>query len=494
MNKAVEYCNTSPQKLDIMRSPRHLCSCIVGVILMFIVGSTATEQAFAQSKAANKQKPTVLLTSTNGTLKFSSGASLRMSSAATIKVANKPIEMPPPSDTTLLPTLMKSKPEQFDSILANPAKYRVQILYTQIDRDKRNRPSFTSYSYRLDPREYFYPASTVKLPTALMALEKMNALKLADKSTPMRIDSARTDQSPVRNDVTSSNATANVAHYVKKIMLVSDNDAHNRLLEFVSPDELNNNLFAKGYRNLKITRRLSVNSSPEQDRYSNPVAFFELIGGALYTVRNLPLRTAKNEYFYDLRDLKQGKGIIRKDTLVNEPIDFTSSNYIALETLQKILRNVIFPEVAPEKERFNLTPADYNLLYTAMAMFPRESKFPKYDTSYHDAYVKFFMFGSSADTIPRTIRIFNKVGDAYGYLIDNAYILDFERNIEFFLSAVIHVNEDGIFNDNKYEYDEIGFPFMTNLGKLLHQYESTRPRANMPDLKKFLKYQVPQFP
>jgi hypothetical protein len=477
-----------------MHSSRHFTVFLWSIVAILTFACTAPTHVFAQSKQANKKKSGGLLTTTNGTLKVSSGASLRMSSMANIKLANKPIEMPPQYDTTFLPTLMKSKPEQFDSILANSTKYRVQILYTQVDRDKRNRPSYTTYSYRLDPREYFYPASTVKLPTALAALEKMNTLKLSDKSTPMRIDSARTDQSPVRGDVTSSNGTASVAHYVKKIMLVSDNDAHNRLLEFVGPDELNNGLFAKGYRNVKITRRLSVGSSMEQDRYSNPIAFFELIGGALYTVRNLPLRTAKNEYFYDLRDLKQGKGVMRKDSLVNEPIDFAPSNYIALETLQKILRNVIFPEVAPEKERFNLTPADYDLLYTAMAMFPRESKFPKYDTSYHDGYVKFFMFGSSADTIPRTIRIFNKVGDAYGYLIDNAYIVDFEKNIEFFVSAVIYVNADEIFNDNKYEYDQIGFPFMTNLGKLLYDYELTRKRPNPPDLFKFVKYQVPKFP
>lgn len=402
--------------------------------------------------------------------------------------------MPPKYDSTLLPSLMQSKPELFGSITANPQKYRVQILYTQIDRDKRNRPFYTSYSYRLDPTEYFYPASTVKFPTTLMALEKMNALKLHNKAIPMRIDSARPDQTSVRGDISSSNGTASVAHYLKKIMLVSDNDAHNRLLEFVSPDELNNGLYARGYRNVKITRRLSIGSSPEQDQFSNPVSFFQRIGDAPKTIYTLPLRPQKNSYFFEnLRDTKQGKGVMKKDSLVNEPIDFTASNYIALETLQKILRNVIFPEVAPRKERFNLTPDDYHLLYTAMAMFPRESNFPKYDTSYHDGYVKFFMYGTSNDTIPRHIRIFNKVGNAYGYLIDNAYIVDFQKNIEFFVSAVIYVNSDGIFNDNKYEYDEIGFPFLTNLGKLLYDYEVSRKRANTPDLSKFSKYQVPKF-
>jgi hypothetical protein len=476
---------------------RIICTAPLSIVLCIIVLNALNPiGANAQSKSSTKKTKNAATASENSATSGKMGGSEAKGKVGTaIKFANPPLEMPPASDTTFLPTLMKSKPEQFDSILANPARYRVQILYTQIDRDKRNRPAFTSYSYRLDPKEYFYPASTVKFPTALMALEKMNALKLPVKSMPMRIDSVRPDQTPVRNDVSSSNGTANVAHYVKKIMLVSDNDAHNRLLEFVGPDELNNGLYAKGYRNVKINRRLSVGSSPEQDQYSNPVQFFELIGGALYTIRTIPLRAAKNEYFFDgLRDLKQGRGVMRRDTLVNEPIDFAPSNYIALSTLQKILRNVIFPEVAPEKERFNLTPDDYDFLYTAMAMFPRESKFPKYDTSYHDGYVKFFMYGTSNDTIPRHIRIFNKVGDAYGYLIDNAYIADFQNNIEFFVSAIIHVNSDGIFNDNKYEYDEIGFPFLANLGRLLYEYELTRKRANPPNLSKFSKYQTPIFP
>jgi hypothetical protein len=61
--------------------------------------------------------------------------------------------------------------------------------------------------------------------------------------------------------------------------------------------------------------------------------------------------------------------------------------------------------------------------------------------------------------IPKNIRIFNKVGDAYGYLIDNAYIVDFENKVEFMLAAVINVNTDGVYNDGVYAYDSLGFPF-----------------------------------
>ena len=61
--------------------------------------------------------------------------------------------------------------------------------------------------------------------------------------------------------------------------------------------------------------------------------------------------------------------------------------------------------------------------------------------------------------------------------------------VEFLLSAVINVNTDEIYNDGKYDYVNIGYPFMKNLGQLVYQYELDRPRQNKPDLSKFvLKY------
>ena len=36
---------------------------------------------------------------------------------------------------------------------------------------------FEEEFYQIDERRYFYPASTVKLPIAILALQKLNALK-----------------------------------------------------------------------------------------------------------------------------------------------------------------------------------------------------------------------------------------------------------------------------------------------------------------------------
>ena len=87
--------------------------------------------------------------------------------------------------------------------------------------------------------------------------------------------------------------------------------------------------------------------------------------------------------------------------------------------------------------------------------------------------------------MPDKVRVFNKVGWAYGFLIDVSYLVDFANSIEYMLSAVVYVNRDGILNDNKYEYEEVGWPFMYQLGQTIYQYELKRPRKFKPDLHKF---------
>jgi len=37
-------------------------------------------------------------------------------------------------------SLLNSQPDRFGTVMQNPEKYRVQIMYTQIDRDFNNQP------------------------------------------------------------------------------------------------------------------------------------------------------------------------------------------------------------------------------------------------------------------------------------------------------------------------------------------------------------------
>jgi hypothetical protein len=379
--------------------------------------------------------------------------------------------------------LMRSRSDLFGAVLDNAERNEIQIIYTQIDRDERNRPQFVEHRYRVDPARYFYPASSVKLAGALVALEKLNLLGIEElnRDTALRIDSAYAGQSVVANDSTSETGFASIGHYIKKIFLVSDNDAYNRLYEFVGQRALNESLREKGYHDVRLTHRLSILLTPEENRRTNPFAFFS----GERTIYAQPAAVSETDFAAD-EPIPKGVAHIRGDSLIPEPMDFAAKNYMSLEVLHGLLRGVVFPESVPEDRRFQLSGDDYVFLYRCMGMTPRESRFPSYDPeTFPDSYAKYFMFGDSGDPMPESIRVFNKVGAAYGYLIDNAYVVDFERGIEFLLSAVISVNENRTFNDGVYEYDATGIPFLANLGRVVYEYERNRTRRFRPDLSRF---------
>jgi hypothetical protein len=146
---------------------------------------------------------------------------------------------------------------------------------------------------------------------------------------------------------------------------------------------------------------------------------------------------------------------------------------------------VLFPASVPAKQRFDLTEGDYAFLYQYLSQYPSETNYPKYDTAeYYDSYVKFF-FRNADHKMPAYVRVFNKVGWSYGFLTDASYVVDFEHKIEFMLAATIYVNSDGILNDDKYDYETIGWPFMYRLGQSLYNYELTRTRKHTPELNRF---------
>lgn len=288
-------------------------------------------------------------------------------------------------------------------------------------------------------------------------------------------------QASTFNDPQTPDGRPNIESYIKKIFLVSDNDAFNRLYEFLGQKYLNEELHKKAYEDAQIVHRLDIFLSEDENRHTNPVKFLDNNNNVLY---NQPLQF--NDTRYAERYDSLGKAYYKGGGLINTPMNFSKKNRISLEDLHTILRSVIFPQNVPQEKRFNLTDSDYAFVLHYMSQFPGETIYPFYDSlNFPDAYVKFLLYGSQKEPLPKNIRIFNKVGDAYGELIDIAYIVDFDNQIEFFLSAAIDCNTDEIINDDVYDYDSLGFPFMKNLGRVIYDYELKRTRLYKPDLSNF---------
>jgi hypothetical protein len=391
---------------------------------------------------------------------------------------------PKPDPPDVLAAILGAHPEWFASAVANADEHRLQILYTQIDRDAGNRPAFRSFPDRLADA-YFYPAGTVKAPAAILALEKLNDLGVPGltRDTALRIEAGTPAQTAVERDPSKGDGRPTIAHYIEKVFLVSDNDAFNRPYEFLGQEDINERLWRHGFADARVLRRLEAGMEPEENRVTNPFVFFE---GDRVVYRQ-PLARNPKEWTVDRPEVRQGRGFIRDGKLVEEPLDFSHSNYLSVPTLQGVLKSVLFPDAVPPEERFRLTEDDHAFLCRTMSMLPRESTEPAYPDreEYFDSYVKYFLYGDSKAPIPPHIRIFNKVGQAYGYLIDDAYVVDFDAGVEFLLTAVILVNADQVFNDDAYEYEETGIPFLARLGRAVYEHELRRARPRRPDLSRF---------
>jgi hypothetical protein len=387
-----------------------------------------------------------------------------------------------------LVTLMQTQPEKFGKMLANPSKYELQIIYTQIDRDAANVPHFRTFTFRADSLEYFYPASTVKMALSFLALEKVNQLHRTNpsfvRSTAYSMDSTRAMQQPWRTDTSAATGLPSLEQDIKQVFLVSDNFAYNHLFDFLGRDYINATFEQKGYAHSRVMHRFSIPGI--DNKTTSSFKFFEQKKLIYAQPGSVSTRNYSNPQHNLLKGIGHWDG---NDKLIEKPFDFSGKNYFTLDNQQLMIRAVLFPETVNPRHRFDLTDDDYQFVYRYMSMYPRESRYPNFNADTYDGYCKFFMFGDGKQRRPDHIRIFNKVGDAYGYMIDNAYIVDFERNVEFMLSAVILSNEDGVFNDGKYEYETVGTPFLANLGTLIYDYECKRVRKNKPNLDKFkLKY------
>ncbi|MBC7948900.1 MAG: serine hydrolase [Chitinophagaceae bacterium] len=374
-----------------------------------------------------------------------------------------------------LVSLLESHPQYFDSLLRSKKDRNIQIIYTQIDRTSTGSAQFIDYYFNVANDQYFYPASTVKFPIAVLALQRLRELNVAglDMNSTMLTDAIDEEMPGASVDSTASEGKPSIAHYIKKILLVSDNDAFNRLYEFLGQEYINDQLHRMGYKEAQILHRLSVSLTEQQHRHTNPVKFYDSTGKLLY---EKPAQVSG--MVYSLRNTKLGTGFMRGNVLVNEPFDFSKKNRLPLPDLHHMIRSVMFPDDVPPGQRFKLSESDYVFLRQYMSMLPGESKSPLYNASgYRDNYVKYFMYGNDSVSMRKGLRTFNKTGTAYGFLLDASYIIDHDSGIEFMVSAVISCNSDGIYNDDKYEYDSVGYPFFKHLGQVIYEYELTRKKA-----------------
>lgn len=361
-----------------------------------------------------------------------------------------------------------------EKVVAAAEKHRLQIVVGTIEPgEDGQRPVLRQRTFRAGA-EYFYPASTVKLFAAVAALERLGELQREtgleiDLDTPLVYHPLFEGETLEEADESNlDNGAITVRHDVRKLFLVSDNQAYNRLYELIGQDGLAASLARAGLPDARVVHRLSEARTAEENLRSPRIDF--VAGDRV--VFTLPERQAEPPSPGPLpARIEVGSAYLSGGEKIEGPMDFTPKNHVSLVDLQRGLCAVLRPDVDCGGAGYDLSSEDRAFLGEVMKELPRESSNPVYDPKdYPDDYVKFLLPG--LQRVTNGVKVYNKVGLAYGFTTENAYVVDRAGGLHrsFFLAATIYTNEDGVLNDDNYEYDEVAFPFLADLGEAVARW------------------------
>ena len=345
-------------------------------------------------------------------------------------------------------------------IIKDKEDYEIQVLLTKIDQ-YNSQVDFQEYKYQLDDNKYFYPASTIKLPIVVLALKKINELRSKGSEITLKskiVLNYKDDYSElvIRDSITS------FQNLIADVFLVSDNSASNILIDFIGynyfNDEMKNAGFDKTYLNHKFN----------PDPYVNSIWQISDLDNNIISSLNDNQKIIKADD--KTNGLKKGERRYFKGEILDESLNFSEKNRSSITDMHNLIKYIFYPEIFDSINTFNLNVEDYDFLRYWMSRFTYEDIGEKFigDENFFETYNKFFIHGDEQSVSNEQIRVYNKIGQAYGTSIDNGLIKNYQDNVEFILTATIYTNKNKVINDNLYEYDDLAVPFLAKLSRAIY--------------------------
>ena len=345
-------------------------------------------------------------------------------------------------------------------IIKEKEDYEIQILLTKIDQ-YNSKVDFQEYKYQLDDNKYFYPASTIKLPIVVLTLKKINELRSKGSEITLKskiILNYKDDYSElvIRDSITS------FQNLIADVFLVSDNSASNILIDFIGYNYFNHEMenagFDKTYLNHKFNPDPYVNSTWQISDLDNNI---------ISSINDNQKIIKADE---KTNGLEKGERRYFKGEILDESLNFSEKNRSSATDMHNIIKYIFYPEIFDSTNNFNLNVEDYDFLRYWMSRFTYEDIGQKFrgDEKFFETYNKFFIYGDEQSVSNEQIRVYNKIGQAYGTSIDNGLIKNYQDNVEFILTATIYTNKNKVINDNLYEYDDLAVPFLAKLSRAIY--------------------------
>lgn len=387
-----------------------------------------------------------------------------VSSVASAEPSATPIPSEDTPDGRLAKALRDADPRAAEW-MAHATDLRLQVLVTEV---KPEGEPWPEYSYRAGA-EYVYPASAIKPLLAAAALRVLNrrskstiepttrilrCAKNKPRCAPPKADEEEPDPHapppPPGADDKKKHKKLFLKEEIANLLSYSDNDAYDRLYDIVGHRELNEEMVALGFPDVRFQHRMSGLSSTQR----------ETLAVRLVPPRSPSFLVKARKSDLDLAPTPAtglmigASHVSEAGRLEERPMDFGSKNYASLRDLQRFLIALVRPDHAGATD-LGLGEEQRKLLTIPMTRIPQSSGIADHNP----------LGPGILEALPlKRLRYIGKAGRAYGFLLESAYIEDTETHRAIFVAATVLSNDDGVMNDDKYDYAEIGRPILRAVG------------------------------
>ena len=341
-------------------------------------------------------------------------------------------------------------------ILKNESEFQIQFLFIPI----KNIQKEWNQSIEFGTNKYFYPASMVKLPTAIAAYEMFHANNL-NTTIPLAIHTFC--------GVEKSHNNVSLDSLIYRALVLSDDNAFNALIAIVGREKVND-LFNR----LQFSKAQMFHSFAHCTGFElNKSASFDIlqkegksnsVKGEIEKKAPLPLDAnfAKaGKYFYN----KEGK-------LVQEARTFSKNNYLTLRQMADLILWVNKEDTT----KLKLSKSQFQFLQKSLSDLPKQMVLSREEAKFKNGFLtNYFFYGSNPKAKEiEGLKITNMVGLSHGFLSEIALVEDEKTNSSYIIGAVIYTNKKGIVGDGIYEYEKVGLPYLKELSLLIHEKATGR--------------------
>lgn len=356
--------------------------------------------------------------------------------------------------------VLKSDP-YLKEIINDKEDYEIQVMLTKVNHDN-TKIDFQNYQYQHDENQYFYPASTIKLPIVVLTLKKINELRSKGSDVTLKSKIILNNVDNYSNFKLQDSITS-FQNLIADIFLVSDNSASNILIDFIGYNYFNDEMQNAGFD------RTYLNHKFNPDPYANSTWQISDLDNNMISSINDNQKIIKADD--KTNGLDKGERRYFNGEILDESLNFSEKNRFSITDMHNLIKYIFYPEIFDKANTFNLNVEDYDFIRYWMSRFTYEDIGEKFigDEKFFETYNKFFIHGDEQSVSNEQIRVYNKIGQAYGTSIDNGLIKNYQNNVEFILTSTIYTNKNKVINDNLYEYDDIAEPFLAKLSRAIYK-------------------------